>query len=423
MPKTAVAAPPPLATDALLRQVIKEIGDEFFERREVIEVLIITLLARSNSFLLGVPGIAKSAMVRRIAKCIKDGRVYDCLFDTQIGLAQYFGQWDPILYKQKSLWMRNTVGKAPRAHIFFGDEEGKAGPNVLNPLLTLINEHQFHNGCSICGLDPYKAPEHECDGEPVDVPLLMFVGASNEELELPKLEALWDRKLTRMVLQPIQEAGNFQEYLKSKVVKTVRPTPTQVDLKDLLYAIEVEVPAVDVPQSVHDKLMQLKAELRAEGIVPSDRRWGQCITLLQASAYLFGRPSVDEDDMQILQHALWDTQAQIPLVTAKVLANASATTQWALESLIAVQQNETRLEGTAGQADDTRSRVGADINVKLRAIEEEYTAKVTEAEAEGRSTTKIEQVFDQVARLRIRVAVELLGMREDTARQRYGRKP
>ena len=43
---------------------------------------------------------------------IKDAKIFDVLFDTQIGLAQYFGQWDPILYKQQNKWMRNTVGKA-----------------------------------------------------------------------------------------------------------------------------------------------------------------------------------------------------------------------------------------------------------------------------------------------------------------------
>jgi MoxR-like ATPase len=409
-------------TAALLRKAADEINNEFYERREVIEVLLITLLARGNHFMLGVPGVAKSELTRRVAKIIKDAVFYDVLFDTQIGLAEYFGQWDPILYKQKNLWRRNTMGKAPRAHIFFGDEEGKAGPNVLNPLLTLINEHKFHNGCSICGMDPYKAAPHECDGQPADAPLLMFVGASNEELELPKLEALWDRKLTRMIVQPIQESGNFRNYLRSKVVKTPKAAPTQVDLKDLLHAIEVEVPAIDMPESIEDKLMQLRADLKGAQIEPSDRRWGQCVTLLQATAYYFGRDTVDEEDLTILQHALWDTQDQIPAVTAAVLSNASTTTKWALETLVELGKLETRLGGMDGQSADNMSRVGADINLKLGRYEKQYDERLEEAKTENRSTVKIEQVFDQIIRLRIRVAVELLGMPENKAHDRYGRR-
>lgn len=419
---TRAKAKPANDVPALLRASIEEINQEFFERREVIELMFITLLARSNAFLLGVPGIAKSQLVRRIARVINGSRMYDVLFDTQIGLAQYFGQYDPVLFKQRNLWMRNTVGKAPRAHFFFGDETGKAGPNVLNPLLTLINEHQFHNGCSICGLDPYKADPHECDGEPIDVPLLMFVGASNEELEMPKSEAIWDRMLTRIVVQPIQEPSNFEAYLKSKVVKKARPAPTQVDLQDLMHVIDVEVPAVDIPQSVSDKMMQLKADLRAAQIRPSDRRWGQCLRLVQASAYLFGRTAADEDDITILQHALWNTQDQISTVQALVLSNASATTKWALETLVALGQQETRLDGQAGMSDDIKSEVGADINAKLRTLEAEYQEHLTEAQREGRSTTKLEQVADRIANGRIRVAVELLGMPEERARARWGRR-
>lgn len=413
----ARAKPPDTA--ALLRQAIDEIDGEFFERREVIELMFVTLLSRNNVYLLGVPGVAKSELSRRVAQVIKNRIFYDVLFDSQIGLAEYFGQWDPILYKQRNLWRRNTVGKMPRAHIVFGDEEGKAGPNVLNPLLTLMNEHKFHNGCSLCGLDPYTAAPHDCDGEPVDAPLLMFVGASNEELELPKLEALWDRHLTHIVVQPIQEPGNFLAYLRSKVVKPTRKAPTQVELKDLVHAIEVEVQEINVPDSINDNLMALKLELQAQGIQPSDRRWGQVIRLLQAQAYLFGRDTVDEEDIAILQHALWDTQAQIPVVTAKVMGAAGTTTKWALDTLVELQKHETRLNGMTGQSDTNKSSVGTDINHKLRAATREYQQKRDEAEADGRSTSRIDQVYAQIFRLKIRVAVELLGMDEKTARDRF----
>ena len=77
------------------------------------------------------------------------------------------------------------------------DEIFKASSAILNSLLTILNEHKYHNGKEI-----------------VDLPFLSVFGASNELPEEDEsLEALYDRFLFRYRLTYIQEDENFKNLL------------------------------------------------------------------------------------------------------------------------------------------------------------------------------------------------------------------
>ncbi|MEK8170107.1 hypothetical protein NKH77_11145 [Streptomyces sp. M19] len=67
------------------------------------------------------------------------------------------------------------------------------------------------------------------------------------------------------------------------------------------------VPAVAVPDTIVDAVCTLRAALRHRELVASDRRWRQAVGLLQASAYLAGRPAVAETDLSVLTHVLWNS--------------------------------------------------------------------------------------------------------------------
>ena len=59
----------------------------------------------------------------------------------------------------------------------------------------------------------------------------------------------------------------------------------------------------------------IRRGLKDEGIRPSDRRFKQSLSLLQAKALVNQRRIVKVEDLSILEHALWETVDQIETVS------------------------------------------------------------------------------------------------------------
>jgi len=95
----------------------------------------------------------------------------------------------------------------------------------------------------------------------------------------------------------------------------VAPSRTTVGLAELRQAVTA-VPGIGVPGGIIDAVCTLRAALRRQELVCSDRRWKQAVRLLQASAYLDGRPEVADTDLAVLTAVLWDSTAQRPLITS-----------------------------------------------------------------------------------------------------------
>lgn len=399
MTKTATpTASLQLTTSQILNTIIAEIDTEFFERRAHLEAIFIAMLAGENVFLLGPPGTGKSAMIRRICKAIMGAIMFDMLLNRQLPDTALFGAIDMVLYDTTGVWKRNTTGKLPEAHLVFLDEIGKAGPSCTDPLLTAMNEHVFHNE----------------DGM-MELPMISTIGASNEELEMPEQAAVWDRFPIRMEVLPIQERGNMLAFLRSKVVKPNRPAPTTLPLAALLYARDVEVPAIDVPEGVLDTMLQLESALMAEEIRPSNRRVGQCIQLLQASAYLAGRTKVEEDDLSVLRHVLWEDKSQIAKVEKTVLSLTSELTRAALDLEGQIDDIVVQISGSKGQANEKKALLAAQTKLSLRQIGTKLQAVIGEAEKKGKSTTRLVQVRDRHRMATVRVHVDLMNVDEERA--------
>jgi len=163
-----------------LKAVLNNIKTTFIGKDDIIDLLGISLIAKENTFLLGPPGTAKSAIVKALSSGIENGKNFEYLLTRFTEPNELFGPFDIKKLREGEL-VTNTEGMMPEASMVFLDEIFNANSAILNSLLMALNEKVLRRGKQVLKL-----------------PTLMFVGASNVLPEDEALAALYDRFLIRV---------------------------------------------------------------------------------------------------------------------------------------------------------------------------------------------------------------------------------
>lgn len=257
-----------------------ELQNQFVDRDEVVEGMLCAALAGEHVLLLGPPGTAKSALARAFSGSVSGAEYFEWLLNRFSSPEELFG---PISLKglEADEYRRVTTGKLPEAHVAFLDEIFKSNSAILNSLLTALNERKYHNG-----------------GKPMELPLRLTIGASNELPDGAELEALYDRFLVRFWVGYTTDHNSFLQMLESAPGDSVQ----KISIEDWDAARE-EVRQVKFDLGA--AFYRLKETLAKENIHVSDRRWKRAIGLVKAQAWLNGETECDQEEMAILAHALW----------------------------------------------------------------------------------------------------------------------
>jgi len=289
-----------------IRALHEEFNEHFIERDDEILGAFLAILANENVLYLGPPGTAKTDLARAVCRSIEGGHFFYYLLTRFTTPEEIFG---PLSLKslENDEFRRKTEGSLPDSHIALLDEIFKANSSILNSLLTVLNERQFHNGTEI-----------------IDTPLLTVFGASNELPEEDEnLEALYDRFLFRYDVRYIQNEENVKKLLSGSLREfTPRGRLTVTRIHD----IQARSLSVTVPDDIMAVVLAIKKELEQGGPEEkktrvSDRRWKKIMGVLKVAAAANGDTAVSRPLLLLLRHMLWDVPEEEERLRALIIRN------------------------------------------------------------------------------------------------------
>ncbi|WP_300369663.1 AAA family ATPase [Brachyspira sp.] len=284
-----------------INDIIKKLSKGLYEKEEIIGLTLLCALAGKSVFLYGLPGTAKSLIVRRIASAFEDSKYFGQLMNRFTTPEDVFGPVSLSKLKEDK-FERQTEGYIPKADFVFLDEIWKSSPAILNTLLTIINEKLYRNG------------SHEDK-----VPLKALVAASNETP--PKgqgLEAIYDRFIMRLFVDTAKDVNNFKSLIVDKDVSfdagfNKGEKISTKDWENLKSIIE----EIKVPENVLNIICSIKSEIEEynkgnnEKIYISDRRWKNIVYILKAAAYFCDRDEIFPVDCFLISNCIWTIEENI----------------------------------------------------------------------------------------------------------------
>lgn len=269
-----------------LRRFRDELVKPFVGREEEAKVIILALMTGEHAVLIGEPGTAKSALIRRAAQLL-NARLFIYLLTKFTEPSELFGPLD-LTALREGRYTRITKGKMLEADIVFLDEIFKANSAILNSILTILNERIFYDGYT-----------------EIRVPLWSLFGASNEVPDDPELEALYDRMLLRHYVKPLSEDYwkdllDYEWRFEKKLIYEEKEEPI-MSINDLRIIRNMIMERIDF-ENIKSKLLKLYSILEGKGVHVTDRRKGKALKILAASALLEGRAEVIENDLLVLKY-------------------------------------------------------------------------------------------------------------------------
>lgn len=274
---------------ARVRDAVHAATTGLVEREQLAELIVLAAVAQEHLLILGPPGTAKSAVVRRVAAAL-GGRYFEYLLGRFTEPSELFGPVD-LRRLREGVVETDVSGMLPEAEVAFLDEVFLGSTAILNTLLGVLNERRFRRGHT-----------------QVACPLRVCVGASNALPDDESLAAFADRFLLHLFVEPVPD-HQLEALLAGGWQAERMALSHQAELSDI-DELSRRVPAVAMERA-RGLLAEAIRKLRGAGLSLSDRRIVKVQRLIAAATVLAGRDAATEADLWPLFYVMPTREAQL----------------------------------------------------------------------------------------------------------------
>src|SRR5262245_50823567 len=229
-------APDKLAPNKPMEQVLYEVKKFIVGQDELLERLIVALLARGHVLVEGVPGLAKTMAIKTLARTI-GGQFQRIQFTPDLVPADLVGT---RIYNQKLGEFQTSVGPV-HTNLLLADEINRAPAKVQSALLEVMQERQVTIGR---------------ETRPVPEPFLVMATQNPIETEgtYPLPEAQLDRFMLKVLVGYPTPTEEF--VIVERMTGSLEPTQQVIDTTQLI-ALQRMVDAVYVDPALIEYVVRV----------------------------------------------------------------------------------------------------------------------------------------------------------------------
>lgn len=267
-------------------RVLTEIGKVYVGRDNTVELLLIALLARGHVLLEGVPGIAKTTLVKAFAQTL--GCAFSRIQFTPDLLPADITGTNVLNLADHSF----TLRRGPLfSQVVLGDEINRAPAKTQSALLEAMQENQV---------------TIEGSTEPLPSPFIVL--ATQNPIEQEGVYALPEAQVDRFTFRLNLGYPDFNE--ERQILSTYNePVPPvgQVLGPEEILALAASAEGVHIASDLLDYIVRVVQETRFHAAVllgASPRASLGFMACAKVRAFLHGRPHVLPDDLQALAHPI-----------------------------------------------------------------------------------------------------------------------
>jgi len=277
-----------------VQAMMQEMNTKQIDRKELVQILTVSIFSFKHCFLLGEPGVSKTGILEIFSTIIDKGKTFDICIKNDTKYEEIFG--DRYRDENGKLFY-DTTNSIVEAEYAIIDETWKGNSKVMNSLLSIMSGYRK---IDLMGKGTVK------------VPLISVGGASNELPTDVEVRPLRDRFLFSYRVNKIDNKDDWIKFA-SRDYDRVPELKTKFTAEEIRHVFELSE-EVFIPDAIYNVLFEIRQKVVLLKIGVSERKFDQAIDVFKVSAFLNQRKEVNFSELFMLKHILWNTEEDIPII-------------------------------------------------------------------------------------------------------------